>query len=158
MLSVSQAVQFSKLVSCLRPDEPEEVILSACQKLTTFLQQRPEQKIVFVRQHGLLPLMELLEVPSSHVCNQQDAQNAIFLFLVRILTYVHHSFKKLQVICSVIQVLNLIIKDNTNFLESACLIGLVSILNFQGIILWHKIGHFFYLPDITVNMVIIQAH
>ncbi|XP_051122206.1 MAP3K epsilon protein kinase 1-like isoform X2 [Andrographis paniculata] len=96
-----QAVQFSKLVSCLRPDEPEEVILSACQKLTTFLKQRPEQKIVFIKQHGLLPLMELLEVQSSHV------------------------------ISSVIHVLNLIVKDNTDILESACLIGLIPVvLNF----------------------------
>ncbi|EPS72830.1 hypothetical protein M569_01927 [Genlisea aurea] len=90
-----QAVEFSKLVSSLRPDEPEDVIVSSCQKLSTFFLQRPEQKIVFITQHGFLPLMELLEVP------------------------------KPRIICSVLQVLNEIIKDNTDFQENACLVGLI---------------------------------
>ncbi|KAL6566243.1 MAP3K epsilon protein kinase 1 [Orobanche gracilis] len=93
-----QAVEFSKLVSSLRPDEPEDVIVSSCQKLTTFLNQRPEQKLVFITQHGLLPLMELLEVPRP------------------------------RVICSVLQVLNQIIKDNTDFQENACLVGLIPVV------------------------------
>ncbi|KAI3453272.1 hypothetical protein Pfo_009935 [Paulownia fortunei] len=93
-----QAVEFSKLVSLLRPDEPEDVIVSSCQKLTTFFHQRPEQKIVFITQHGLLPLMELLEVPRT------------------------------RVICSVLQVLNQIIKDNTDFQENACLVGLIPVV------------------------------
>lgn len=38
------------------------------------------------------------------------------------------SFKKFQVICSVLQVLNQIIKDNTEVQENACLVGLVSVL------------------------------
>ncbi|PIN06315.1 MEKK [Handroanthus impetiginosus] len=93
-----QAVEFSKLVSSLRPDESEDVIVSACQKLTAFFHQRPEQKIVFVTQHGLLPLTELLEVPST------------------------------RVICSVLQVLNQIIKNNTEFQENACLVGLIPVV------------------------------
>ncbi|KAG9150778.1 hypothetical protein Leryth_002936 [Lithospermum erythrorhizon] len=92
-----QAVEFSKLVSSLRPDEPEDAIVSACQKLTFFFQQRPEQKFVFVSQHGFLPLVELLEVP------------------------------KTPVMCSVLQVLNQIIKDNTDFQVNACLVGLIPI-------------------------------
>ncbi|XP_073129923.1 MAP3K epsilon protein kinase 1-like [Henckelia pumila] len=93
-----QAVEFSKLVSSLRPDEPEDVIVSVCQKLNTFFRQRPEQKIVFITQHGFLPLMELLEVPRT------------------------------RVICSVLQVLNQIIKDNTDFQENACLVGLIPVV------------------------------
>lgn len=93
-----QAVEFRQLVSSLRPDESDDVILSACQKLTTFFHQRPEQKIVFVTQHGLLPLMELLEAP------------------------------RIRVICSVLQLLNLIIKDNTDFQENACLVGLIPVV------------------------------
>ncbi|KAL8120420.1 MAP3K epsilon protein kinase 1-like isoform X2 [Apium graveolens] len=58
-----QAVEFSKLVSTLRPNEPEDMVVSACQKITAFFHQRPEQKYVFITQHGLLPLMELLENP-----------------------------------------------------------------------------------------------
>uniref|UniRef100_A0A6N2MG50 Uncharacterized protein n=1 Tax=Salix viminalis TaxID=40686 RepID=A0A6N2MG50_SALVM len=74
------AVEFSRLVGLLRPEESE----------------RPEQKIVFITQHGLLPLMELLEVP------------------------------KTRVIFSVLQLINQIVKDNTDFQENACLVGLVS--------------------------------
>ncbi|KAL0336617.1 UNVERIFIED_CONTAM: MAP3K epsilon protein kinase, partial [Sesamum radiatum] len=92
------AVQYSKLVSSLRPEEPEDVIVSACEKLTDFFHQRPEQKIVFITQNGLFPLMELLEVLNS------------------------------RVICSVLQVLNEIIKDNTDFQENACLIGLIPVV------------------------------
>ncbi|KAM2422529.1 MAP3K epsilon protein kinase 1-like [Malus sylvestris] len=93
-----QAVEFSRLVGSLRPDETEDVIVSACQKLIVIFHQRPEQKIVFVTQHGLLPLMELLEVP------------------------------KTRVICSVLQIINRIIKDNTDFLENACLVGLIPVI------------------------------
>ncbi|KAB5547998.1 hypothetical protein DKX38_011404 [Salix brachista] len=91
-----QAVEFSRLVGLLRPEESEEVIVSACQKLISIFHQRPEQKIVFITQHGLLPLMELLEVP------------------------------KTRVIFSVLQLINQIVKDNTDFQENACLVGLVS--------------------------------
>ncbi|KAL7001524.1 MAP3K epsilon protein kinase 1 [Sarracenia purpurea var. burkii] len=93
-----QAVEFSKLVGSLRPDESEDVIVSACQKLIAFFHQRPEQKIVFVTQYGLLPLMELLEVPRTRIT------------------------------CSVLQVLNQIIKDNTDFQENACLVGLIPVV------------------------------
>uniref|UniRef100_A0A6N2MVS0 Uncharacterized protein n=1 Tax=Salix viminalis TaxID=40686 RepID=A0A6N2MVS0_SALVM len=84
-----QAVEFSRLVGLLRPEESEE-------KLISIFHQRPEQKIVFITQHGLLPLMELLEVP------------------------------KTRVIFSVLQLINQIVKDNTDFQENACLVGLVS--------------------------------
>ncbi|KAJ0910957.1 putative protein kinase STE-STE-Pl family [Helianthus annuus] len=95
-----QAVEFGKLVSQLRPEESEDVIVSSCHKLTVFFQHRPEQKHVFMTQHGLLPLLELLEVPRTRV----------------------------QVICSVLQVLNQIIKDNTDFQENACLVGLIPLV------------------------------
>lgn len=90
-----QAVEFSKLVGSLRTEESEDVIVSACQKLIGIFHQRPEQKIVFVTQHGLLPLTDLLEVP------------------------------KTRVICSVLQLINQIVKDNTDFQENACLVGLI---------------------------------
>ncbi|KAK2635752.1 hypothetical protein Ddye_030544 [Dipteronia dyeriana] len=90
-----QTVEFSRLVGSLRPEESEEAIVSACQKLIAIFHQRPEQKIVFVTQHGLLPLMELLDVP------------------------------KTRVICSVLQLINQIIKDHSDFQENACLVGLI---------------------------------
>ncbi|KAH9622910.1 hypothetical protein KSS87_021027 [Heliosperma pusillum] len=91
------AVEFSRLVGSLRPEEPEDVIVNSCQKLIAFFHQRSEQKIVFITQHGFLPLMELLEVPRP------------------------------RVISSVLQVINQIIRDNIDFQENACLVGLVSI-------------------------------
>ncbi|XP_042491154.1 MAP3K epsilon protein kinase 1-like isoform X2 [Macadamia integrifolia] len=93
-----QAVEFSRLVGSLRADEPEDVIVSACQKLMAFFYERPEQKIVFVTRHGLLPLVELLEVP------------------------------KTRVTCSVLEIINQIIKDNIDFQEKACLVGLIPVV------------------------------
>ncbi|KAK9275389.1 hypothetical protein L1049_022653 [Liquidambar formosana] len=93
-----QAVEFSRLVSSLRPDESDDVIVSACQKLIAFFLQRPEQKIVFVTQHGLLPLVELLDTRQN------------------------------RVICSLLQIINQIIKDNTDFQENACLVGLIPVV------------------------------
>ncbi|KAJ0963046.1 hypothetical protein J5N97_028168 [Dioscorea zingiberensis] len=93
-----QAVEFSKLVGLLKPDVPEDRILSACQKLFAFFTQRPEQKHVFMSQYGLLPLMELLEVPKN------------------------------RIISSVLQVINQIVKDNPAFQENACLIGLIPVV------------------------------
>ncbi|KAI4384131.1 hypothetical protein MLD38_009896 [Melastoma candidum] len=94
----SQAVEFGRLVGSLRPEEPEEVIVSACQKLIAIFRQRPDQKLVFVSQHGLLPLMDLLEVPNT------------------------------RVMCLVLQIINQIIKDNTDFQENACLVGLIPVV------------------------------
>uniref|UniRef100_A0A1J3K2J1 non-specific serine/threonine protein kinase n=1 Tax=Noccaea caerulescens TaxID=107243 RepID=A0A1J3K2J1_NOCCA len=98
-----QAVEFSRLVSSLRPDETEDAIVSSSQKLVVMFRQRPEQKAVFVTQHGFLPLMDLLDIPKS------------------------------RVICAVLQLINEIIKDNTDFQENACLVGLIPVvMSFAG--------------------------
>ncbi|KAG0497402.1 hypothetical protein HPP92_002093 [Vanilla planifolia] len=93
-----QSVEFSKLVGMLKPEEPEDVILSACHKLLAFFDQRPEQKHVFISQHGFFPLMDLLEVPRN------------------------------RVICSVLQIINQIVMDNVGFQENACLVGLIPVV------------------------------
>lgn len=96
-----QSVEYSKIVAQLNPGESEEVILSACQKLMLFFNHRPEQKKIYVTQNGFLPLMELLELPKN------------------------------RIICSVLQLINYIVKDNTGFLENACLVGLIPlVMNF----------------------------
>ncbi|XP_039037990.1 MAP3K epsilon protein kinase 1-like isoform X2 [Hibiscus syriacus] len=98
-----QAVEFSRLVGSLRPEESEDAIVTACQKLVAIFHQRPEQKTVFVTQHGLLPLMDLLDVPRT------------------------------RVICSVLQLINQIVKDNTDFQENACLVGFIPfVMSFAG--------------------------
>ncbi|KAI5010493.1 hypothetical protein ZWY2020_012630 [Hordeum vulgare] len=89
---------YSKIVAQLKPGESEEVILSACQKLMLFFSHRPEQKQIYVSQNGFLPLMELLELPKN------------------------------RIICSVLQLINYIVKDNTGFLENACLVGLIPVV------------------------------
>ncbi|KAL8105624.1 hypothetical protein AgCh_029434 [Apium graveolens] len=93
--SPPKGVEYSRLISSLRPDEPEDVLVSACQKLTAFFHQSPEQRLGFLTQHGFVPLVELLEVPN------------------------------IRVICSVLQVLNEITRDSTEIQESACLAGLI---------------------------------
>ncbi|CAN8260071.1 unnamed protein product [Cochlearia groenlandica] len=98
-----QAVEFSRLVTFLRPDESEDAIVTSCQKLVAMFRQRPEQKAVFVTQHGFLPLMDLLDIPKS------------------------------RVICGVMQLINEITKDNTGFQENACLVGLIPVvMSFAG--------------------------
>ncbi|XP_020577946.1 MAP3K epsilon protein kinase 1-like [Phalaenopsis equestris] len=93
-----QSVEFSKLIGLLKPEQPDDVIVSACQKLLSFFVQRPEQKHVFISQHGFLPLMDLLEVPRN------------------------------RVICSVLQIINQIVIDNVAFQENACLVGLIPVV------------------------------
>ncbi|KAH9307044.1 hypothetical protein KI387_011448 [Taxus chinensis] len=98
-----QAVEVSRLIGLLKPGESEDMVVSACQKLVAMFQEYPDQKIIFVSQHGLVPLMEMLEVANIRVIN------------------------------SVLQILNQLIKDNAAFQENACLIGLIPvIMNFAG--------------------------
>ncbi|KAJ4898042.1 MAP3K epsilon protein kinase 1 [Raphanus sativus] len=98
-----QAVEFTRLVSSLRADESEDAIVSSSQKLVVMFRQRHEQKAVFVTQHGFLPLMDLLDIP------------------------------KPRVTCAVLQLINEIIKDNTDFQENASLVGLIPlVMSFAG--------------------------
>lgn len=64
---ILQALDFGKLVGMLKAEETEDTIVSACQKLISLFQQRPEQKHVFLSQNGFVPLMELLGVRKIRV-------------------------------------------------------------------------------------------
>ncbi|KAG2569474.1 MAP3K epsilon protein kinase 1-like isoform X5 [Panicum virgatum] len=90
--------EYSKIVTQLKPGESEDVILSACQKLLLYFSHRPGQKQIYVTQNGFLPLMELLELPKN------------------------------RILSSVLQLINNIVKDNTGFLENACLVGLIPVV------------------------------
>ncbi|RLM73739.1 MAP3K epsilon protein kinase 1-like [Panicum miliaceum] len=90
--------EYSKIVAQLKPGESEDVILSACQKLLLYFSHRPGQKQIYVTQNGFLPLMELLELPKN------------------------------RILSSVLQLINNIVKDNTGFLENACLVGLIPVV------------------------------
>lgn len=50
----------------------------------------------------------------------------------------------LQVICSVLQLINQIIKDNSDFLENACLVGLVRSMLIQILLFYKLIWHCIY--------------
>ncbi|AQK46878.1 MAP3K epsilon protein kinase 1 [Zea mays] len=93
-----QSVEYNKIVAQLRPGESEDVILLACQKLLSIFSYRPEQKHIYMAQNGFLPLMELLEIPRN------------------------------RILCSVLQLINNIVKDSTCFLENACLVGLIPVV------------------------------
>lgn len=98
-----QAVEVSRLIGMLKPDKSEDMIVSACQKLISIFQDFPDQKMLFVSQHGLVPLMEMLEVANN------------------------------RVIVSVLQIVNQLIKDNAPFQENACHIGLIPVvMNFAA--------------------------
>ncbi|CAN6236531.1 unnamed protein product [Urochloa humidicola] len=90
--------EYSKIVAQLKPGESEDVILSACQKLLLYFSHRPGQKQIYVTQNGFLPLIDLLELP------------------------------KTRILSSVLQLINNIVKDNTGFLENACLVGLIPVV------------------------------
>ncbi|XP_057828021.2 MAP3K epsilon protein kinase 1 isoform X2 [Cryptomeria japonica] len=98
-----QAIEVSKLVSMLKPMESEEKIVLACQKLLAIFQDYPDQKSIFVRQHGVMPLMEMFELKNNLV------------------TY------------PVLQVVNMLIRDNSPLQVNACLIGFIPvIMNLAG--------------------------
>lgn len=93
-----QVVEVSRLIGMLKPEESEDMIVSACQKLIAIFKDFPDQKLLFVSQHGLVPLMEMLEVANN------------------------------RVIVSVLQIVNQLIKDNASFQENACHIGLIPVV------------------------------
>lgn len=60
-------MEFNKVVGFLKPEESEQVIIPACQKLTVFFTRRPETKETFMSQHGFLQLIELLDLKKPQV-------------------------------------------------------------------------------------------
>lgn len=63
----NQAMEITRLVSLLKPDEPEEAVISACQKLVAIFQEYPEQRAHLISQHGFIPLVEMLDVNNNRV-------------------------------------------------------------------------------------------
>lgn len=55
------------MVGLLKLDAPESSLLDACQKLTCIMSETPEQKGHLIQQHGLMPLIEILEIDSKKV-------------------------------------------------------------------------------------------
>ncbi|XP_024545433.1 MAP3K epsilon protein kinase 1 isoform X1 [Selaginella moellendorffii] len=98
-----QAVEVTRLIGLLKPEEPEEAIVSTCQKLVSVFREFPEQKSHLILQHGIMPLLEMLEVNNNRVMH------------------------------AVLQLINQIVKDSSDIQENACLAGLIPVvMNFAA--------------------------
>lgn len=91
----SQAQEILRLISLLTPEQSETNILAACQELITIFKQFPGQKSQLVSHHGVLPIMEMLDVSNP------------------------------SVIHAILRVVNQIIADNKPFQETLCLVGVL---------------------------------
>eukprot|EP01112_Ceratiomyxa_fruticulosa_P019583 TRINITY_DN6452_c0_g1_i1.p1 TRINITY_DN6452_c0_g1~~TRINITY_DN6452_c0_g1_i1.p1 ORF type:complete len:1073 (+),score=231.94 TRINITY_DN6452_c0_g1_i1:255-3473(+) len=92
-----------KMMSRLQPDESEGVILRACDDLINIFREQEDQKAHLIRHHGVIPIMEMLEVSNARV--------------------VH----------SVLKVVNQIISNNMEIQENLCLVGgIPAIMKFAG--------------------------
>ncbi|KAI5067191.1 hypothetical protein GOP47_0017719 [Adiantum capillus-veneris] len=99
----TQSLEISRLIGLLKPEESEDSILRACQRLVSILGEHPDQKTHFISQHGVTTFMDMLETKNN------------------------------RVLLSVLQVLNQLAKDNPSFQENACLVGLIPvIMSFAG--------------------------
>ncbi|KAJ7540029.1 hypothetical protein O6H91_11G119200 [Diphasiastrum complanatum] len=66
----TQAMEVTRLIGLLKPEESEEAIITACQKLISMFCESPEQKSHLANQHGVMPLLEMLEVNNNRLINQ----------------------------------------------------------------------------------------
>lgn len=95
--------QILKLMARLQPDQEEEVILSTTQELIAIFKENPAQKSHLIRNNGVIPIMEMLEVSNARVLH------------------------------SLLQVVNQIIENNTEIQENLCLVGgIPAIMKFAG--------------------------
>jgi len=60
-------VQVEKLLNMLRPDRDDQTVLNACSKLKSLFKEQPLQRRTLLTHHGVIPIMEMLEVSSPEV-------------------------------------------------------------------------------------------
>eukprot|EP01094_Clydonella_sp_ATCC50884_P002136 TRINITY_DN11643_c0_g1_i1.p1 TRINITY_DN11643_c0_g1~~TRINITY_DN11643_c0_g1_i1.p1 ORF type:complete len:1085 (-),score=383.55 TRINITY_DN11643_c0_g1_i1:312-3566(-) len=83
-----------KLLAVLQAEKSEESkMIAACEELIFLFKQNPDQKSRLIRHHGVIPIMEVLEVT------------------------------KASMLRSILQLVNQIIEDNTEIQENLCLVG-----------------------------------
>ncbi|KAF2069497.1 hypothetical protein CYY_009186 [Polysphondylium violaceum] len=94
-----------KLLNLLTPEQTEDVINSACEQLITMFKENAEQKTLLIRRHGVIPIMEMLEVSNIRP----------------------------HVLSSILRVVNQIIDANMEIQENLCLVGgIPAIMKFSG--------------------------
>ncbi|CAK9115598.1 Cytokinesis protein sepH (Serine/threonine-protein kinase sepH) [Durusdinium trenchii] len=66
-LVAQQSLQVEKLIGLLRPDQDDETVLNACSRLTTLFREHPAQRKTLLTHHGVIPIMEMLEMSNTKV-------------------------------------------------------------------------------------------
>ncbi|KAJ7536364.1 hypothetical protein O6H91_12G066000 [Diphasiastrum complanatum] len=98
-----QALEVTRLIGLLKPEESEEIVITACQKLISICRELPEQRTHLISQHGVMPILEMLELNNN------------------------------RIVYAVLQLVNEIIRDNVEIQENACLVGLIPmVMNFSA--------------------------
>eukprot|EP00698_Gefionella_okellyi_P024813 TRINITY_DN8855_c0_g1_i1.p1 TRINITY_DN8855_c0_g1~~TRINITY_DN8855_c0_g1_i1.p1 ORF type:complete len:951 (+),score=286.04 TRINITY_DN8855_c0_g1_i1:50-2902(+) len=103
MADAAKSQEIYNLIMTLQPDAAVSVALQSCARLVEIFRENPAQKSHLVTHHGVIPVMEMLEVGSPEVLH------------------------------AVLQVVNQIIEDNVALQENLCLVGIIpAILKFAG--------------------------
>jgi len=67
ILVAQQSEQVEKLIGLLRPDQDDETVLSACDKLEHLFREQPAQRRTLLTHHGVIPIMDMLEMSNTKV-------------------------------------------------------------------------------------------
>jgi hypothetical protein len=91
------------VIDLLSPQNEERVILDACEKLHEMGTKNPDQIRALMTNHGVIPIMEMLEVTNPHILH------------------------------AVLKVVNQIVGKNVKFQQNMSLVGLIpAIIRFGG--------------------------
>ncbi len=94
---------FLRILELLSPDSSERVVLDACERLNELGKQNPEQVRALMTTHGVIPIMEMLEVTNPHI------------------------------LVAILRVVNQIVGRNLKFAQNMSLVGLIpAIIRFGG--------------------------
>eukprot|EP00005_Dracoamoeba_jomungandri_P006994 CAMPEP_0174270978 /NCGR_PEP_ID=MMETSP0439-20130205/46360_1 /TAXON_ID=0 /ORGANISM="Stereomyxa ramosa, Strain Chinc5" /LENGTH=1143 /DNA_ID=CAMNT_0015360679 /DNA_START=77 /DNA_END=3508 /DNA_ORIENTATION=- len=87
--------QVIQLMAQLQEDQNQDVIVNACDKLISIFRDYPSQKSYLIKHHGVIPIMEMIEVSDTAVIHK------------------------------ILQVVNQIIEDEDDIKENLCMVGAI---------------------------------
>ncbi|KAI9295050.1 hypothetical protein K502DRAFT_349422 [Neoconidiobolus thromboides FSU 785] len=93
------AAEIKQIIKLLQPNQDPNILLNACDKLELILVENPHLRSKFINYHGILPILEILEVVDSE---------PILVLLLRII--------------------NLIVHNNVETQENLCLVGGIPVI------------------------------
>jgi serine/threonine protein kinase len=91
--------RLEELINALQPNESESHLISICVQLIDLLMERKELKNHFIMLHGVIPIIDILEI-----CSYTN------------------------VLSKLLRIVNVIIEDNINLQENLCLVGGIPII------------------------------